>query len=102
MIDYNTSQTIGLLFDAIGITILFFSSPIHLHPIEAGRKNNIQKRGKRNRLMKIGFYLILLGFLVQILGNVFLKVSPSSDSLTSAEVSKPRTEAAISHQPEEL
>ncbi len=67
---------IGLIVVFIGTTIALVNSPLNFYSNDGGdaktdfvKEQN--KTKKKNCLMKLGIYLILMGTLAQILSNMF-------------------------------
>ena len=66
-------NSIGLCIDIIGVSILFF---IVIGPSEQViridtevEKNRIKRLRRKQRLMKLGYFLVVIGFLFQMLSN---------------------------------
>ena len=66
-------NSIGLLIDIIGVSILFF---VVIGPSEKViridtevEKNRIKRLRRKQRLLKLGYFLVVIGFLFQMLSN---------------------------------
>jgi uncharacterized membrane protein len=71
-------NTIGLILLLIGTFIAYLNSPLNFHSIDGGDSKTDHKKEekiikRKNKLMKLGIYLIMIGTLLQILSSFFNK-----------------------------
>ena len=75
MLNYILSHlcSIGLVFDIIGVSILFFVVVTMGEQVilidEDENKTRLRKKKKKECVLKIGYFLIFLGFLLQFIYN---------------------------------
>lgn len=75
MIDLKTGvNAVGILVSMVGVLVVYVNSPLNISAIDGGDAstdfNKIERRTlRRNRGMRTGVWVIILGSLVQLISN---------------------------------
>ena len=68
-----TLSNIGLVIDIIGAMLMFFGAEKVLYTVIVHKNEKYQslakKATRKNRMVKIGAVLLLIGFILQLVGN---------------------------------
>lgn len=70
MMDLKTVvNSVGLILNALGVYMVYVNSPINLHTID-GNDSDIEKETERkNNLLKIGVWVVIVGSVLQLVSN---------------------------------
>lgn len=75
MCESNCISIVGLSISMIGALVMFINSPFNFHTIDGGdfkddNTKNIKRTNRKNNCLTIGFLILFIGNLIQLLSVI--------------------------------